>query len=1300
MAGSMLSRFHKLSSAKSARKLVALVLAFGVLTLVPESAWAEKKALLGAAGSGSGEMGPVPGLIEDGLGGVADDEGEGSGTVAGPIAPGTYFLASSFQCNQSQPFCQTVNAVLRYTYNGPSSTATYSGVHISGIPGPYGMAIHPVRRTLLVASRATGTIREYNLNSGAFLGNFVVAGPEGLHLPQNIIFTPSGNLLVTSFQSELNYDKFNGILEFNGTTGQFVRAFVDGGFILSDDCIRPPGQPTAPCLRGAGGMVYGPNGNLFVASNLNDAIIEYHGTTGAYVGVFDSSKLISPNGVLVRQAGTLREGNVLASSRYRATASETDKWVEFDKNTRELTNAVSGGVLLTGIENPGPGIFETATQLLISDRLFWNVPPNYSDRVRRHNANTGAFSNFLLPTSAPFPLHYLTGMLMVNIGCTTNTDCNDGNPCTIDVCTSGLCSNTPDDSINPNDGLFCNGVEDRCQNGQVVYAVQPPNCNDNLACTQDRCDETLDQCVNALLPDKCLIAGVCRDFGTVDPSTGCRECNPVVNATNWTNSPSGTPCGDQNNSDCDAPNTCNGAGVCLDNFEPINTPCGNDASNACTAPDSCNGTGLCRANNSPDNTVCNDSNPCTLTDRCQSGVCVGTGTPCTNPQLPACFNNNGVAQCVQCNVDTDCFDDPNRCTSVTCSTDLRQCIEFANDANCPDPLFCDGIRRCNGTTGLCENGPPPCNPGQFCDEANDRCVGCLQDADCNDGLFCNGTERCVSQVCQPGTAVNCSQFNGQCTVGVCNEALARCVSQPSNEGGTCTDGNACTVVDRCVSGTCVGSGSPNCDDGNPCTDDSCANGQCTYVNNTEPCDDGNPCTQGDTCSAGSCVGGTPIVCDDGNPCTVDSCHPVLGCRITNVPSSPPTACDDGSACTTNDFCFGGICVGGQNVDCSDNNPCTTDTCDAVLGCRYSHNTLACDDGNDCTVGDACSGGVCVAGTPINCNDGNPCTTDACVNGTCVSTNNTNPCNDNNPCTENDRCGNGVCAGTPRNCPEGTSCNPATGVCKACLNNSECNDNNPCTNDVCNNGNCVHTNNNSVCNDGLNCTINDTCSNGACVGTPMNCPTGLRCDPGDGICKQCFNNGECNDGNVCTQDICNNGTCQHPPQSGPCNDGNLCTENDTCSGGVCSGTAVQCTSPETCDPADGECKECRTSADCNDNNGCTDDHCDFGVCEHTSNAGRCNDNNPCTANLCNPVTGQCSNPVTCVYGDVAPIQQGNCAVDVNDVTCALDGFRRPALCPRADVFPCGGDGTIGFGDILAIIEAFKGVPPCPPPGTCP
>src|SRR5439155_1554673 len=83
-----------------------------------------------------------------------------------------------------------------------------------------------------------------------------------------------------------------------------------------------------------------------------------------------------------------------------------------------------------------------------------------------------------------------------------------------------------------------------------------------------------------------------------------------------------------------------------------------------------------------------------------------------------------------------------------------------------------------------------------------------------------------------------------------------------------------------------------------------AAGVCRFTGfNTSPCDDGNACTVTDTCLLGSCAG-TPRTCDDANVCTADSCDPATGC--VNAPRPGP--CDDRNACTTGDTCAGGQCV--------------------------------------------------------------------------------------------------------------------------------------------------------------------------------------------------------------------------------------------------------------------------------------------------------------------------------------------------------------------------------------------------------
>src|SRR5207244_1772752 len=123
----------------------------------------------------------------------------------------------------------------------------------------------------------------------------------------------------------------------------------------------------------------------------------------------------------------------------------------------------------------------------------------------------------------------------------------------------------------------------------------------------------------------------------------------------------------------------------------------------------------------------------------------------------------------------------------------------------------------------------------------------------------------------------------------------------------CDDGNTCNGSEVCVSGACLPGTAMNCDDGDPCTVDGCdpTTGTCTHA----PCDDGNPCNGTETCDATGCHLGTPIQCSNNDACDgLETCDPATG-----------------------------ACLPGTAPDCDDANPCTDDSCDAVLGCVHTPN---------------------------------------------------------------------------------------------------------------------------------------------------------------------------------------------------------------------------------------------------------------------------------------------------------------------------------------------------------------------------
>jgi len=213
-------------------------------------------------------------------------------------------------------------------------------------------------------------------------------------------------------------------------------------------------------------------------------------------------------------------------------------------------------------------------------------------------------------------------------------------------------------------------------------------------------------------------------------------------------------------------------------------------------------------------------------------------------------------------------------------------------------------------------------------------------------------------------------FSGFCGENRCNKVLGTCLIAPIEKDGTpCDNGDPCTLDDACDKGLCKGTSNP-CDDLNSCTEDSCETMVgCVHEAVGGACEDGDFCHGPDLCQDGQCLAGPEIDCDDKNVCTTDSCSPDSGCA--HEPNSE--SCDDGNACTTGDHCEGGGCSFSGVLDCSDEEPCTLDSCDPDSGC--AHQPLdegSCDDGDDCTQGDFCEGGVCQPG-PIKecyeCGDG-------------------------------------------------------------------------------------------------------------------------------------------------------------------------------------------------------------------------------------------------------------------------------------------------------------------------------------------
>jgi len=339
------------------------------------------------------------------------------------------------------------------------------------------------------------------------------------------------------------------------------------------------------------------------------------------------------------------------------------------------------------------------------------------------------------------------------------------------------------------------------------------------------------------------------------------------------------------------------------------------------------------------------------------------------------------------------------------------------------------------------------------------------------------------------------------------------------------------------------------------------------------------------------------------------------------PPCSPIDCDDDIDCTR-DYCVQGTCV-----HAADDELCTGDAvCRPDTGCYTPPPTPRCSSVDD----------------PV-CDDGQACTTDKCdtTTGKCTYT------------ADNAACGDGkACNGAER-------CTPFVG----CVGGQppSCDDEIDCTVDSCDDddGGCVHTPNDQLCQDGVFCDGAEICHKDlGCRENPVvpSCDDGIACTidrcelpPIDActhtadqsacgagsICRPdlgCFelpqcttaNDPACNDGQACTTDSCDvqTGTCRNVPNHTVCQNGLFCDGVEQCAPfvGCVSGTVVTCNDNvactlDFCDEANDKCSGVPNNAACQDGVFCDGDE----VCTATGCVEgpprNCDDGIACTVDSC-------------------------------------------------------------------------------------
>jgi hypothetical protein len=277
--------------------------------------------------------------------------------------------------------------------------------------------------------------------------------------------------------------------------------------------------------------------------------------------------------------------------------------------------------------------------------------------------------------------------------CKHDSDCSDGDPCTVDRCVrpGKVCRHIPvANGTSCSDGNACT-VGDTCQAGACVPG-SPIVCTATDQChVAGTCNPTTGTCSNPPAPDG--VACNDRDFCTqTDTCQGgvCVGMNPV---------------------ECTAVDECHLLGTC----NPSTGICSNPPKNplVCTPVDQCNvagtcnpGTGACTTPNKADGSSCTDGDACTQTDSCQAGTCVGSNpVTCTSPdacQLPGtCDSFTGLCSSVPAPDGTAC-----EFTSTVACSQAPSCLAGACAVGGGGDSDGDGI--CDAD----DNCPTVANPSQ------------------------------------------------------------------------------------------------------------------------------------------------------------------------------------------------------------------------------------------------------------------------------------------------------------------------------------------------------------------------------------------------------------------------------------------------------------------------------------------------------------------------------------------------------------------------------------------------------------
>lgn len=351
----------------------------------------------------------------------------------------------------------------------------------------------------------------------------------------------------------------------------------------------------------------------------------------------------------------------------------------------------------------------------------------------------------------------------VDAGCSTATDCDDGDACTSEACETGACQSTPvdtddddvctTDACDPETGVShtpiagCCRDDDECTGGTCVdNACRPFSCTDGAQNGQETaidCGGT--ECAPCELGLGCALGSDCASGACV--GSVCVECESALtcpgtdtecqtrtctdNACGLSFTAAGTPTSAQTAGDCQR-SQCDGAGAVVSAADDSDVPAddGNQCTGAACASGApahpplaagttcsqgggarCDGTGVC--------VQCVSASDCPGADTecqartCNAGVCgfafTAAGTPVSvqtagDCQQSACDGSGSVVSVAD---NADLPVDGNQCTNDVCTSGVPSNPPLAAGTACSQSggVECDGAGACVGSPTVTGTSP-------------------------------------------------------------------------------------------------------------------------------------------------------------------------------------------------------------------------------------------------------------------------------------------------------------------------------------------------------------------------------------------------------------------------------------------------------------------------------------------------------------------------------------------------------------------------------------------------------------------